>query len=153
MQTNSQREAYLAAMFDGEGTVAKAPEKVAVIYSSDPHLIVASAWCAVHLGVKDMTVRIDHRGDYKPQYSLSFYKKRTFEILYRLPMQALNKSERLRAILLSYKGRQKKEWDRERALRLHKEGMSPWRIAHRVGVDYTTVQNYLRSLGEEHVHG
>lgn len=137
--------AYLAGILDGEGTISKAPEKCATVYSTDPCIIYAAAWCAAQLGITAMRMRVDNREGCRPQLSLLFYQKPTFLILSKLPLQVEDKVLRLHAILASYRGRRKKDWDRPKADSLLSEGFTPWQVARRVGVDYTTIKAHMRT--------
>jgi len=145
--SKGRKEGYLAALLDGEGSVAKASEKVAVIYNSDPDLIAAGIFCSVHLGFESLTLSVNSVKGYKDMWTLHFYTQSSFRKLLQTPLQVRNKISRLEAILASYKGRQRKDWSRTSAVRFHNQGWSPVQIAKRLGVDYTTIEFYFKSKG------
>lgn len=108
MVTKAEHAAYLAAMFDGEGSIALYYYKHAVrhvfVTNTDPDLVAAVVRCCDALGIKcSVKQQFNARLGKKPIFRVAVNGKSSFETLLReVPIQSQAKKAALEAIVASY---------------------------------------------------
>lgn len=151
MFTREQAAYYLAAMIDGEGTVAKADgrtNKMARVTNTDRRLIAACEECCEALDIAYTVVpRKAYKAHWASGWDLVVSGKENIGRLSALPLRSLAKKQRLLALLASYRpARPAPELLRELYV---DRGMSIKAIGRYIGRPWTSVRQWLVADGVE----